>query len=261
MNRVFLSQSGRLRLQLIDVWLVCIEEATFNQGTNSLTDRNQIFSRRLFRKRGIKLSAKTPFKTEFEFALPVGAMHSFKSSSNRITWQIEIHGQTKGFPKVRRVFEVIRHSKYRAKRTPSPDDRSTILMSRPRIEISLDRNINRFQPGDVLVATYELDVSREQIVSALETSVIWLTTGKGDEDYGVHFFERRPKSTLSRDKLKRPHRISTVLPPSPLSYEGEIIRLYWCVRIRVFYGDQQFTEDLPFQLGNTSTQYYEKIGM
>lgn len=132
-------------------------------------------------------------------------------------------------------------------------------MNRPGIEISLERNIRRFQPGDVLVATYELDVSPEQDVTALETSVIWLTTGKGDEDYGVHFFERRPKSTLNREKLKRPHRISTVLPPSPLSYEGDIVQISWCVRIRVFCNDKQFTEDLHFRLGNTSTKDYETL--
>lgn len=106
-NKIFLSQSGRLRLKLLDVRLMCIEEATFNQGTNTLTERKCVYSRRLFRKRGIKLAARNPFQTSIEFALPTGAMHSFKSSSNRITWQIEVHGQTKGFPKVVRIFEII----------------------------------------------------------------------------------------------------------------------------------------------------------
>ncbi len=107
LNRVFLSQFGRLRLKLIDVHLVCVEEATFNQGTNTLTEKKRVFSRRLFRKRGIKLSSREPFQTEFEFSLPLGAMHSFQSSSNRVAWQIEVHGQTKGFPRVLRNFEVI----------------------------------------------------------------------------------------------------------------------------------------------------------
>ena len=107
LNKIFLSQSGRLRLRLLDVHLVCIEEATFNQGTSTLTERKRVYSSRLFRKRGIKLAAREPFQKSIEFTLPAGAMHSFKSSSNRITWQIEIHGQTKGFPKVVRIFEII----------------------------------------------------------------------------------------------------------------------------------------------------------
>ena len=106
-NKVFLAQSGRLRLNVLDVHLVCIEEATFNQGTNTLTEKNRIFSQRLFRKRGIQLVSRKPFQAEFEFALPNGAMHSFQSSSNRISWQIEVHGQAKGFPKVTRNFEII----------------------------------------------------------------------------------------------------------------------------------------------------------
>ena len=106
-NKVFLSQAGRMRLKLLDVHLVCVEEATFNEGTTSITQRNRIFAGRLFRKRGVAIAPAQPFITEFEFQVPAGAMHSFQSSSNRITWQIEIHGKTKGLPKVIRNFEII----------------------------------------------------------------------------------------------------------------------------------------------------------
>ena len=106
-NEVFLSQSGRLRLKLLEVYLVCVEEATFNQGTNTVTQRKRVFSQRLFRKRGLNLAPRQPFQTRFEFEVPSGAMHSFQSSSNRVTWQIEVRGQIKGFPLVTRVYEII----------------------------------------------------------------------------------------------------------------------------------------------------------
>lgn len=106
-NEIFISQSGRLRLKLLEVLLVCVEEATFNQGTNTLTERKQVYSDRLFRKRGVVLAPKDPFQATFEFTVPTGAIHSFQSSSNRITWQIEVHGQTTGFPKVIRSFEIV----------------------------------------------------------------------------------------------------------------------------------------------------------
>lgn len=106
-NEIFLSQSGRLRLKLFDVRLVCVEEATFNQGTNTLTERREVYAQRMFRKRGIMLRTKEPFEASFEFTIPAGAMHSFQSSSNRITWQIEVHGQIDGFPKVARIFEIV----------------------------------------------------------------------------------------------------------------------------------------------------------
>ena len=106
-NKVFLSQSGRRRLKLIDVHLVCLEEATFNEGTTSMTKQAIVYEHRLFRKRGVELVADQPFESEFPIEIPAGAMHSFQSSSNRITWQLEIHGKTTGFPNVVRNFEII----------------------------------------------------------------------------------------------------------------------------------------------------------
>jgi hypothetical protein len=46
-------------------------------------------------------------------------------------------------------------------------------------------------------------------------------------------------------------KFSVALPASPLSYEGILIKLRWCVRVRVFLksGKNYFAE-LPFRLGN-----------
>ena len=88
-------------------------------------------------------------------------------------------------------------------------------------------------------------------VTSLEASVIWVTEGKGSEDIGVHFFQRFTKDALSRETLGTPKRLSTVLPNSPLSYAGEIIKVRWVVRIRMFYGEgQEISRDLEFGLGN-----------
>ncbi len=88
-------------------------------------------------------------------------------------------------------------------------------------------------------------------VSSLEASVIWVTEGKGSEDIGVHFFQRFTKDALSRQTLSTPKRLSTVLPNSPLSYSGEIVKVRWAVRIRMFYGEgQEISRDLEFGLGN-----------
>ncbi len=116
--------------------------------------------------------------------------------------------------------------------------------------IRLDKSEHSFLPGDVLVCEYEIRLPAEMLADAVESSVIWTTGGKGEEDIGVHFFERRSKSTLDADQLRRTHRISTVLPRSPLSYVGVIVQIRWSVRLRVFVGNQQFTDDLHFQLGN-----------
>ena len=67
----------------------------------------------------------------------------------------------------------------------------------------------------------------------------------------VHFFERRQKQSLTSETFKHAQRISTVLPVSPLSYEGKILKIRWGIRVRLFMSDgQQFTEDEYFQLGS-----------
>jgi len=121
----------------------------------------------------------------------------------------------------------------------------------PRIEINFDSDADSFVPGDFLICEYFVRDSEDAELNAIETSVIWLTEGKGEEDIGVHFFERRQQRSLSSETFKHPQRLSTVLPASPLSYEGEVLKIRWCVRVRLYLADgQQITEDKYFCLGN-----------
>ena len=121
--QIQLSQSGRLRIQLLDITLVCYEEATFKQGTNIRTERKSVYSHRLFRRRGVNVDASRSFQTEFEMHVPSGAMHSFVSDSNRVQWKIEIYGQAKGFPRVKRSFELIVLPQDLGLAEPNPDQR------------------------------------------------------------------------------------------------------------------------------------------
>jgi hypothetical protein len=140
-------------------------------------------------------------------------------------------------------------------------------VQQPNVEIALGSKSSSFQPGDFLTCEYLLFLPNEKDkLSAIEASVIWYVQGKGDEDLGVHFFERRQKSTLHTDALLQPQRLSTVLPPCPLSYDGVMIKVIWCVRIRLFFTDgRQLTFDHPFRLGNvqclaeTSAKEYETL--
>lgn len=120
---------------------------------------------------------------------------------------------------------------------------------RPEITITLDHSDDQFFPGDVLVCEYQVALSAQLNATALESSVLWTTTGKGEEDFGIHFFERRPVSNLNLHNLSQKHRISTVLPNSPLSYEGSIVQVRWAVRLRVFASGEQFTNERYFTLG------------
>ena len=122
--------------------------------------------------------------------------------------------------------------------------------SRPRIH---GQPVPGFAPGDFLICEYTIDVPAALNVHSFEASVVWFTTGKGDSDIGVHFFERRLTRSLPDGYLKQVQRLSTVLPLTPLSYTGRIVQIKWGVRIRLFLDDNsQFTQDAPFRLGNAA---------
>ena len=104
-------------------------------------------------------------------------------------------------------------------------------MSDASIDILLDDERPAFAPGDQIAGSVALDAELASQISALETSIIWRTEGKGDEDFGVWFFDRFSPHESATGVLRR---FSATLPPSPLSYEGFLVKIRWCVRVRAF---------------------------
>jgi len=142
-------------------------------------------------------------------------------------------------------------SEFRGLRSSAQSDRNadTRNIAPPEVTFALEKEV--YFAGDVLTCQYEVDARDVHDIQAIETSVVWLTQGKGEEDIGVHFFERRDKKSLSSGTFKAPQRISTVLPPSPLSYNGQILKVRWFVRVRLFLADgEQATTDGHFRLGD-----------
>jgi hypothetical protein len=88
-----------------------------------------------------------------------------------------------------------------------------------------------YRPGQQLVCEYQIDAIDAEDIAAVEASVLWFSEGKGDEDLGVHFFERRTPDDAEGRDLRRLHRFETVMPRCPLSYSGAILKIRWCVRV------------------------------
>lgn len=117
----------------------------------------------------------------------------------------------------------------------------------PLISLQLNDQRRVYHPGDELVAGYQIDAVEPHEILAVESSVLWYTEGKGDEDLSAHFFERRVPGDTEDGDLRRLHRFRTVLPNSPLSYAGEIVKIRWCVRVRVFLrGGRDVVFEQPF---------------
>jgi hypothetical protein len=123
-------------------------------------------------------------------------------------------------------------------------------MSDPEIFIRLDDNGRTYLPGTTLSGEYRIDGLEGHKLQAVEVSVLWHSEGKGDEDLAVHEFWRKQADGDLGD-LQRPSRFSTTLPRSPLSYDGQIVKIRWCVRVRVlFQRGRDLVAQKIFRLGN-----------
>jgi hypothetical protein len=104
---LFVSQGGRLRINRLDVTLVCEEQATYRQGTNTRTETRQVYQQEVFRREAFEVPRGARFQTECELSVPAGAMHSFKAAHNEIHWKLVVHGDVAGWPDYRRAFPLI----------------------------------------------------------------------------------------------------------------------------------------------------------
>lgn len=107
-----------------------------------------------------------------------------------------------------------------------------------------------YMPNDVLEFEYTVSNIDRSTIAAVEVSVIWLTEGKGSEDMGVHFFQRVSGNSVAAIEWSKPQRLNVPLPESPLSYEGKILTISWCVRVRFYLSDgTELVAQEPFYLG------------
>jgi hypothetical protein len=120
----------------------------------------------------------------------------------------------------------------------------------PQVDVQFDRPARRYQPGDRLAVRYRIDDCDGGRIHAIEHSVVWYTEGKGEEDLGVHFFQRVTDRSLRSSPVVAGD-FAASLPRSPLSYEGLIVKVRWCVRVRVFFdGSRDFVSEHVFEMGD-----------
>ncbi len=109
-------------------------------------------------------------------------------------------------------------------------------------------------PGEDLEFEFSIQRISAQRIDHVELSVVWYTEGKGSQDIGVHHFESYPRSELVKQALSQPRKVSSKLPSSPLSFEGRLFKIRWCVRLRLFLADgREISAEQPFYLGNVTT--------
>lgn len=129
-------------------------------------------------------------------------------------------------------------------------------MSEPQVRLSLDGDRAVYCPGEVLSGAWSVEHLAPTELKAIELSVLWHTEGKGDEDLAVHHFERVTGDDALALSTDRPQQFTVCLPNSPLSYDGLIVKIHWCVRVRAFlHRSRELLIDLPFRLGEVPTPH------
>ena len=130
----------------------------------------------------------------------------------------------------------------------------------PRVTVSFASDQAEYAPGDMLETSYRVAAIDPATITTVERSVVWYTEGKGEEDFGVIFFDRliadssgtvsdEPTASAAVDWPSGSFSIR--LPSSPLSYEGLIVKIRWCIRVRLFFSSgRDFVSEHVFFLGD-----------
>lgn len=103
---LFVSQAGRLKLEWLEVLLVCEEEACYRQGTDTRTAVRRVCQERVLRRESPDVRQGEPFETKAPLDVPPGAMHSFRADHNRIQWRLIVKGKAARRPAFDRSFRL-----------------------------------------------------------------------------------------------------------------------------------------------------------
>ena len=107
--RLFVSQSGRLRLRRLKVRVACEEETVFRQGTDVRVERYEVFTQELCSERDVRVDPQAPWEQQFTLDLPPNVMHSFVSDNNAVRWKVIVSGEARPWPSFCRNYPVIVH--------------------------------------------------------------------------------------------------------------------------------------------------------
>ncbi len=108
---LFVSQSGRLTINSLEVLLMCREKASYRQGTDTRTETRDVYRQQVFLREGFEVYRGMPFEVQCDVGVPAEAMHSFKSDHNEINWKLVVKGDVQGWPDYERSFPVIVYPK------------------------------------------------------------------------------------------------------------------------------------------------------
>lgn len=124
----FLSQTGRLKVRWFQVQLVCEEQATYQQGTDTRKAIAVVHRETVLSERKFEIPPGGAFETHFTVNIPPTAMHSFLAAHNAVSWMLVVRGRMARWPEFERRFPLYVYP------APAPRDPAPQNSSPTRIE-------------------------------------------------------------------------------------------------------------------------------
>ena len=105
-------------------------------------------------------------------------------------------------------------------------------MNAEKLEILIQTDRGLVKPGEVVRGGFRILTEAPMPVERIELSVVWSTSGRGDTDEEVLHHETLAQGeTVTAD---RAFPFQVQLPDQPWSYNGQLIKIGWSVRVRVY---------------------------
>ena len=111
--------------------------------------------------------------------------------------------------------------------------------------VELEEGVAR--PGQRIRGGFRLKHEEPLPVKRVETSLLWYTAGKGNQDEEIIWHQ----TTAENDVLDAQRAIpfEAELPERPWSYAGKLIKINWVIRARIFpENGEEIAADYRFQL-------------
>jgi hypothetical protein len=101
------AQHGQVSMKVLEVLLICEEEATFMQGTDIRTEVREVFRQRCAAWRDFRIEPAVPFTATCGIPVPANIMHSFQSPHNVVRWRLIVRGEPQNWPVFERGFPLV----------------------------------------------------------------------------------------------------------------------------------------------------------
>lgn len=219
--------------------LIAFEGIEYRQGTNTTTDKKQVFEKEL-EVLSDETKAVEEGKWNIAVTVPAHAMASFYQPCNQVHWEIHIFTKVWGW-KYSQTFPV---------QVNASTNRTEKFESLSRQNDSLKLEGDRFLPGETIKGTWKL--SRPPFGTwDIRISLNWMTEGKGTFDSGMPVEQNFSVNESDIDVLDEKPFELLIPADAPLSYNGTLLRVNCTIDLEVTNFDTEADDALDVCVGET----------